>query len=104
MANLRHMKKWKTTTQYSNTCEHLLQLMGVYNTSARVGCTCTIYSKKKVAKMFESGEAFNQEALTHVTQKCECENEKTERSRDVFNEAMGFVGVVSFFPQFSKGE
>lgn len=106
MANLRQwrLKKWKNTKKYSDAYKHLLQVMEVYHTSARVGCTCTIFSKKKVAKMFESAEAFNQEALTGVTQKCECENEKTERSRDVFNEAMEFVGVVSFFPRFSKGE
>lgn len=98
------MRGWNNTTQYRLLGEELLQLMTVYKASKRAGCKCKIYSKRKVDKMFNSGEAFNQEALEGVTQECVCENEKTERSRKVFNDSMKLVGVVSFFSEFGERE
>ena len=104
MEKMCELKKWKNTTQYRDAHKHLVQLMKVYKASKRAGCKCKIYSKRKVDKMFDSAEAFNQQALEGVTQTCECENEKTRSSRDMFNKAMGVVGVVSFFSEFGERE
>jgi hypothetical protein len=98
------MRGWNNTTQYRLFGKELLQLMRVYKASKRAGCKCKIYSKKKMDKMFSTAEAFNQQAVEGVTQECVCENEKTERSRKVFNDSMKLVGVASFFSEFGERE
>lgn len=92
MSILKRKQSHTRTTRYRALKLKLVGLMEIYKRSKRVGCECTIFSRERIEAMWANGEASNQQVLEGVTQGCVCENEKTEKSRKMFNKGMKLVG------------